>query len=91
MNKAEMIEAIVASTELPKVTVTKVYDSFVKEVALALSNGDDVSIHNIGKLSVTTRAERVGRNPQNGEPITIKEAQVVKLKVSSTLKDFINF
>ena len=45
-----------------------------------VQSGSDVHIHNFGTFKKKYRAERVGRNPQTGEPITIKAASSIGFK-----------
>jgi DNA-binding protein HU-beta len=43
----------------------------------------------IGKVVLSNRKARMGRNPQTGEPIKIPARRVVKIRASKVLKDAI--
>lgn len=47
------------------------------------------TIPGIGKLVMTERAARTGRNPATGEPIQIPAKTVVKFRVAKAAKDAI--
>ena len=90
MNKSELIDAIAASAELTKADAGRALDGFIGAVTDALSKGDTVTLVGFGTFSVKGRAERKGRNPQTGEEITIKAAQIPSFKVGKSLKDAVN-
>ncbi len=48
MNKAELIDAIAASADLPKATAAKALDAFTTAVTDALKQGDSVSLVGFG-------------------------------------------
>jgi DNA-binding protein HU-beta len=43
----------------------------------------------VGKVVLSNRKARMGRNPQTGEPIKIPARRVVKIRVAKVLKDAI--
>ena len=67
--------------------------AFIEEfVGLATSQAKKVgsfSIPGIGKLVLSKRKARMGRNPQTGEAIKIKAKKVVKMRLSKLCKDAI--
>lgn len=90
MNKAELIDAIAASTGLTKVDVEKVVTSFMAEVTTALVKGDKVALKGFGNFEVRAREERTGRNPRTGETMTIAASKAPAFKASTALKAAIN-
>ena len=48
------------------------------------------AVPRIGKLVVVKRKERMGRNPQTGEPMQIKASNQAKFKPGKGLKDTLN-
>ena len=57
------------------------------QIAKALSEGDSVSLIGFGTFEVRQRAERQGKNPQTGAPITIAAAKVPAFKPGKGLKE----
>ncbi|MEQ1558847.1 MAG: HU family DNA-binding protein [Methyloglobulus sp.] len=89
MNKSELIDAIAESSGLTKADAGRALDGFVSAVTSALSKGDSVTLVGFGTYAVKERAERLGRNPQTGNEITIKAAKLPSFKAGKTLKDAI--
>jgi DNA-binding protein HU-beta len=85
MNKAQLIDAIASDAKLTKADAKRALDSFVNNTASALKKGDRVALVGFGSFSVAKRSARTGRNPQTGQPITIKAKNVVKFKAGSEL------
>ena len=90
MNKSELIEAIAASTDLPKAAAGRALDAMVEAVTGALKDGDQVVLVGFGTFAVKDRAARTGRNPQTGAEIQIKAAKVPGFKAGKALKDAVN-
>ena len=59
-------------------------------IAIALKEGQTVSLIGFGTFSVKERAERTGRNPQTGKAIKIEAAKVPGFKAGKGLKDAVN-
>ena len=85
MNKAELIDAMAASSGLSKADAKKALDAFIEAVTAALQKGDRVALVGFGSFSVSTRSARKGRNPQTGAEIDIPAKKVVKFKVGNDL------
>jgi len=89
MNKSELIDAIAESSGLTKADASRALDGFIGAVTGALSKGDSVTLVGFGTYTVKERAERIGRNPQTGNEITIKAAKIPSFKAGKSLKDAI--
>ncbi|NRB41381.1 MAG: HU family DNA-binding protein [Pseudomonadales bacterium] len=90
MNKSELIDAIAAAADLSKADSGRALDAVTEAVTNALKEGDTVSLVGFGTFSVKARAARTGRNPQTGEPIQIKAANIPSFKAGKGLKDAVN-
>ena len=90
MNKSELIDAIADSAGLTKADAGRALDGVISAVTNALKGGDTVSLIGFGSFIVKERAERQGRNPQTGDPITIKAAKIPSFKAGKALKDAVN-
>lgn len=87
MNKAQLIDSIANQAKLSKADAKRALDAFVDTTTGALKKGDRVALVGFGSFSVAQRNARTGRNPQTGQPITIKAKKVVKFKAGSDLAD----
>jgi integration host factor subunit alpha len=65
-------------------------DSFFDIIKDELTQGKDVKISGFGKWSVKKKGARIGRNPQNGEAITISPRTVVTFKWSNKVWEKLN-
>ncbi|MBX2807103.1 MAG: HU family DNA-binding protein [Cellvibrionaceae bacterium] len=90
MNKAELIDAIAASADIPKAAAGRALDAMIESVEGALKKGDSVALIGFGTFSVKERAARTGRNPQTGQPIEIAAANIPSFKAGKALKDAVN-
>ncbi|AAW89491.1 HU family DNA-binding protein [Neisseria gonorrhoeae] len=87
MNKSELIEAIAQEADISKAAAQKALDATTNAVTNALKQGDTVTLVGFGTFYVGERAERQGRNPKTGEPLTIAAAKTLKFRAGKALKD----
>ena len=87
MNKSELIEAIAKEADISKAAAGKALDGMINAVTEALKTGDTVTLVGFGTFYVGERAERQGRNPKTGEPLTIAAAKTPKFRAGKALKD----
>ena len=88
MTKAELVEKMAADAGITKVAAAAVLDSFTANVGKALKKKDGkVTLVGFGTFSKARRKARKGRNPQTGEVIKIKAANVVKFKPGKKLRE----
>ncbi|WXL27672.1 HU family DNA-binding protein [Ectopseudomonas mendocina] len=90
ITKDQLISDISEAIDSPKATVRAALEQLSEIVADALENGEEITLPGIGKLKVTERPERSGRNPQTGQAITIAAKKVVKFVPAKALNDAIN-
>ena len=86
MTKAELIDAMATSAAISKTAADAALQGLLDTVQAALKKGDKVTLTGFGTFSIGTRAARTGRNPQTGEPLTIKAAKVPRFKPGTELK-----
>ncbi|MBI4209575.1 MAG: HU family DNA-binding protein [Deltaproteobacteria bacterium] len=90
MNKAELIQAVAAKAKSSKAAVENIVNAFTGTVASALKRKDKVTLVGFGTFGLSSRAARMGRNPQTGEQIKIKASKNVKFKAGKDLKNQVN-
>jgi len=87
MTKAELVEKMAKDANIPKVAAAAALDSFMDGITKALKKKDGkVTMVGFGTFLKSRRKARKGRNPQTGEEIKIKAANVVKFKAGKKLK-----
>ena len=88
MTKAEIVEKAAKDAGITKVAAGEVLESFMDSVTKALKkkNGK-VTLVGFGTFEKVRRKARKGRNPQTGEPIKIKAANVVKFRPGKKLRE----
>ncbi len=87
LTKPQLVHHLAQKTGLAKTQVTAVLDALV---ALACAEAKNAfTLPCLGKLVLTHRKARVGRNPKTGEPLKIPAKKVVKFRVSKVAKDAI--
>jgi DNA-binding protein HU-beta len=87
MNKSDLIDAMAEAADVSKSTAGRALDALTDSIAVALKNGETVSIIGFGTFSVKERAARTGRNPQTGAAIEIAASKTPSFKAGKALKD----
>lgn len=91
MTKAELVEKIYMKAGLPtKTKAEDALDAVLDVLKETLTAGDSITFTGFGSFKIVTRAERKGRNPATGAPITIPETKVIKFTPGKALKDAVN-
>ena len=90
MNKAELINAVVAKSGLlSKKDVEEAIAVTLEVITEALKNGEEVSLVGFGKFVAKERAAHMGRNPATNEEIEIPACKVPSFTAGKALKDAI--
>ena len=90
MNKTELVAAMAEKTELSKKDAEKALKAFTDFVAEELKKGEKVQLVGFGTFEVAEREAREGRNPRQGETMTIAASKSPKFKAGKALKDSLN-
>ena len=91
MTKSDLIDALAADTGLTKADADRFLKSFTSNVEKTLKRGDSLTLIGFGTFSVSNRAARTGRNPQNpSQVIQIPASKAAKFKSGSALKKALN-
>ncbi len=83
MTKTQMIAEIAEELEVPKKTVSDVFDAITKKVI----DADKTIIKGFGTFEWKTTKARTCRNPKTGEPVEVPESTTLKFKASSSLRE----
>jgi integration host factor subunit alpha len=91
MTKAEIIDCVHEKVGgFSRKESAEVVDAVFTIMKDALASGEKVKISGFGNFVVRSKKERVGRNPQTGQPIPICARHVITFKPSQVLKSVIN-
>ncbi|NNG44586.1 HU family DNA-binding protein [Pseudoalteromonas sp. NEC-BIFX-2020_002] len=87
MNKAELISAMSAHSELTKKDSKAALESMLAAITKSLSEGDQVQVNGLGTFALSYYPARAGRNPQTGAVIEIEGANKPVFKAAKAFKD----
>lgn len=91
MTKAEIIDQVYEKVGgFSKKESAEVVEAVFDTMKGVLADGDKVKISGFGNFVVREKKQRVGRNPQTGEPIPISARRVLTFKPSQVLKQILN-
>ncbi len=89
MTKAQIVSHFAAKFELPKKTAAAVIDEVAALAISETKKAGAFTLPGIGKLVISKRKARMGRNPATGEAIKIPAKTVVKMRVAKACKEAI--
>jgi len=91
MTKADIIDVIYNKVGgVTKKESAKLVEAVFSTMKGTLSRGEKIKISGFGNFVVRQKKERIGRNPQTGNPITISRRSVLSFKPSQILKAALN-
>lgn len=90
LGKTDLVELIASTSDVSKVDANDALNLVLDGISKALAAGNDVNITGFGKFKVAHRPERQGRNPSNGQALTIKASNQVSFSVGAGLKQAVN-
>ena len=91
MTKADIIEYVYEHVDnLVKKDATVYVEALFDLVKTELQSGNNVKISGFGSFMVRDKKERVGRNPQTGDPMIISARRIVSFKPSQLLNKTVN-
>jgi DNA-binding protein HU-beta len=88
MTKSATISHLADKASLTKKQVSSFLDEF-QSLAVKEAKKNGFVVPGFGKLVLSNRKARMGRNPQTGEPIKIPAKRVVRFRVAKAMKDAI--
>lgn len=90
MTKADIIERIFSKIGFSKKESSDIVDMVFDTIKETLERGEKIKISGFGNFMVREKGERVGRNPQTGQEITISPRRVITFRPSQVLKSALN-
>lgn len=90
MNRAELIEKLIAKTDLTKVAAGNILDTLIDTIRVAVKKGDSVTLVGFGTFKSVKRAARTGKNPSTGAALKIPAGIVPKFTPGSKFKAIVD-
>lgn len=91
MTKAEIVDSVYEKVGgFSKKEAAEVVEAVFDTMKEVLASGEKIKISGFGNFVVREKKERVGRNPQTGDPIPICARRVLTFKPSQVLKGVLN-
>ena len=90
MTKADIAERIAQRHGFTMKQSQDLLESVFGIIKSTLESGEDLKVAGFGKFEVRQKKDRLGRNPQTGEAITIEARRVLTFKASALLRKSVN-
>lgn len=88
MNRSEIIDDLAAKFgHLTKGDTEFAVNTILAAMADALVAGHRIEIRGFGSFSISRRPPRIGRNPRNGESVSVPETRVIHFKPGKALRE----
>jgi integration host factor subunit beta len=91
MTKAELVDKVAATIQLPKHQTEAVVNLFLQCIIEALGAGDKVELRGFGSFRLRRRKPRAGRNPKTGDTVQIPAKQVPWFTVGKALRALVDY
>jgi DNA-binding protein HU-beta len=86
MNRGQLIDAVAATTGLPRAQVETTLSATLTQVRGAVASGDKVQLPGFGTFERRERGARTARNPSTGAPLQLAATRTVGFKVGARFK-----
>lgn len=91
MTKADIIERVYDKVGgFSKKEAAEIVEVVFQMMKQTLAENEKIKISGFGNFVVRAKKERMGRNPQTGQPIVIEERRVLNFRPSQVLKNALN-
>ncbi len=90
MTKADLVDKVYERIGFSKKEAADLVESVFDIIKKQILKGEKIKISGFGNFTVRKKNERVGRNPQTGEKLTIEARRVLTFKPSQVIKAQIN-
>ncbi len=87
LTKSQLSDSLAEKAGITKATAKTVIDAVASIACEEVREKGEFTIPGIGKLVISDRSARMGRNPATGETISIPARKVLKFRVAKACKD----
>jgi len=89
MTKSQIVSHLAGKFELSKKTASAILDEVAALAISEIKKTGSFTLPGIGKLVLSKRKARMGRNPATGQAIKIPSKTVVKMRIAKAAKEAI--
>ena len=86
MIKADIVDRIVAGTDLQRGQAATTVDTVLDTMRRALARGERIELRGFGVFQVKERKRGIGRNPRTGVEVPIQPGKTVRFKPGKFLR-----
>jgi integration host factor subunit beta len=86
VTKKELVDRIAERSEVTRVTVKKIVQSFLDEMIGELGRGNRLEFRDFGVFETRQRAARTAQNPKTLQRVQVPPKRTVKFKVGRMMK-----
>jgi integration host factor subunit alpha len=90
VTKVDIVERINSELGFSKKESIDLLESVISIMKTTLGSGENLKIPGFGNFIVKQKSDRIGRNPQTGEVLTIEARRVLTFKPSDQLRVAVN-
>lgn len=91
MKKSELIKAIARKQSGLRICdVDLAVRAIIAHLSQAIATGEGIEIRRFGSFSLRQRQARTGRNPKNGDTVSVTEKLTVYFKPGADLREKVN-
>lgn len=90
MNATDLITAVCAQEGVDPAVAARVMRAFLESLAVALEDGQNVTIRGFGRFETHVRKAMVRRNPATGAEVVVPEHRVLGFHPAPGLKGRLN-
>lgn len=90
ITKKELIDRIADATDVKRVAVKKIVQSFLDNIIVELGRGNRLEFRDFGVFEVKQRAARKAQNPKTLERVEVPPKRTVKFKIGRLMKQTLN-
>jgi DNA-binding protein HU-beta len=87
MTQSEILNHFAEKTGLKRAQVKEFFDELAELASNEVKNNGEFALPGFGKLVLSERKAREGRNPQTGETIQIPAKTTLKFRLGKSIKD----
>lgn len=87
LTKTQLVALLAEKFSLTKNSAKEILDELAKLAVAETKKTGSFTMPGIGKIVLSKRKARVGRNPQTGDPIKIPAKTVTKMRIAKAFKD----
>jgi len=90
MTKVDIAERIQSKLGISMKESLALLESVLSILKNTLEDGEKIKIAGFGNFEIKQKKDRIGRNPQTGDPLTIEARRIISFKPSAMLRKAVN-